>query len=392
MAIYKRGRVYWYHFVFNNQRIQCSTKQRNPRVARQIEAAHKTRLAKGEVGIVEKKSCKDCRKKFNEDALNEKGLCKGCRVPTLRDFGPRFQAEIKVHSAGKPRTIAFWDQKLTRLLEFAPLASSPLDKIDKALISSYIQSRHDNVAVATINRELATLRRILYLAHDWNEIPAVPRIKMLSGERNRDFVLSHKQEKVYLATAPQPLRDVAVLLLETGLRLGEALALKWTDIELDAANGKKLGYLFVREGKSKNARRHVSLTPRAQEMLVNRSLESKSEYVFANQRGDRYLVTSLDHLHKKLREDLQLPKDCVIHSLRHTFLTRFGEAGADAFTIKRVAGHSSVTISERYIHPTPEGQERAFERFANLNQTAVENEENDMGSLQIPLHSDLNRL
>jgi integrase len=215
---------------------------------------------------------------------------------------------------------------------------------------------------------------------------------MLSGERNRDFVLSHKQEKVYLATAPQPLRDVAVLLLETGLRLGEALALKWTDIELDAANGKKLGYLFVREGKSKNARRHVSLTPRAQEMLVNRSLESKSEYVFANQRGDRYLVTSLDHLHKKLREDLQLPKDCVIHSLRHTFLTRFGEAGADAFTIKRVAGHSSVTISERYIHPTPEGQERAFERFANLNQTAVENEENDMGSLQIPLHSDLNRL
>ena len=69
---------------------------------------------------------------------------------------------------GKPRTIAFWDQKLTRLLEFAPLASSPLDKINKALISSYIQSRHGDVAVATINRELATLRRILYLAHEWN--------------------------------------------------------------------------------------------------------------------------------------------------------------------------------------------------------------------------------
>src|SRR5436190_1102865 len=94
MAIYKRGRVYWYHFVFNNQRVQCSTKQGNPRVARQIEAAHKTRLAKGEVGIAEPK-----------------------RVPTLLEFGPRFKAEIKVHCAGKPRTIAFWDQKLTRLLE-----------------------------------------------------------------------------------------------------------------------------------------------------------------------------------------------------------------------------------------------------------------------------------
>ena len=72
-----------------------------------------------------------------------------------------------------------------------------------------------------------------------------------------------------------------------------------------------------------------------QEMLIIRSLESKSEYVFANQFGKPYLVTSLDHIDKKLRSDLQLPNDCVIHSLRHTFLTRFGEAGADAFTIKK---------------------------------------------------------
>ena len=173
---------------------------------------------------------------------------------------------------------------------------------------------------------------------------------------SRDFVLSQQQENDYLNAAPQPLKDVAILLLETGLRLGEALALNWTDIELDAANGKKLGYLFVREGKSKNARRHVSLTSRAQEMLVNRSLESISEYVFANHAGNPYLVTSLDHIHKKVRAVLELPKDCVIHSLRHTFLTRFGEAGADAFTFKKVAGHSSVTISERYIHPTPEAR------------------------------------
>ena len=55
-----------------------------------------------------------------------------------------------------------------------------------------------------------------------------------------------------------------------------------------------------------------------------------------------------------------------------------------AFTIKKVAGHRSVTISERYIHPTPEGQERAFERFANLNREAVEKAENDAGSLQFP--------
>jgi integrase len=55
--------------------------------------------------------------------------------------------------------------------------------------------------------------------------------------------------------------------------------------------------------------------------------------------------------------------DFVIHSLRHTMLTRLGESGVDAFTIMRIAGHSSITVSQRYIHPTPEAVERAFERL-----------------------------
>ena len=49
---------------------------------------------------------------------------------------------------------------------------------------------------------------------------------MLPGERNREFALSHKAEKGYLEKAPQPLRDIALLILSTGLRIGEALALK----------------------------------------------------------------------------------------------------------------------------------------------------------------------
>ena len=55
MSIFKRGNVYWYHFWFNGQHIQESTKQGNPRVARNMESAHRTALAKGEVGLREKK-------------------------------------------------------------------------------------------------------------------------------------------------------------------------------------------------------------------------------------------------------------------------------------------------------------------------------------------------
>jgi hypothetical protein len=49
------------------------------------------------------------------------------------------------------------------------------------------------------------------------------------------------------------------------------------------------------------------------------------------------LVISLDHLHTKIRETLKLDPEFVIHCLRHTFLTRLGEAGADAFTIMKFA-------------------------------------------------------
>jgi hypothetical protein len=53
MSIFKRGRVYWYHFIFNGKHIQESSKQGNPRVARQMEAACRVRLAKAAAGIEE---------------------------------------------------------------------------------------------------------------------------------------------------------------------------------------------------------------------------------------------------------------------------------------------------------------------------------------------------
>lgn len=92
MAIFKRGRVYWYHFMFNGEHVQESTKQGNPRVARQIEAAHRTALAKGEVGIAERKA-----------------------APTLAGFSQRFIDEIQVRCAEKPATIEFYAIKLILL-------------------------------------------------------------------------------------------------------------------------------------------------------------------------------------------------------------------------------------------------------------------------------------
>ena len=62
----------------------------------------------------------------------------------------------------------------------------------------------------------------------------------------------------------------------------------------------------------------------------------------------------------------------MIHSLRHTMLTRLGEAGVDASTIMKIAGHSSVTVSQRYVHPTSEAMERAFEKLEAFNSVGTQ--------------------
>jgi integrase len=84
------------------------------------------------------------------------------------------------------------------------------------------------------------------------------------------------------------------------------------------------------------------------------------------------LNSSLDHLHKELRTTLKMPPGSVLHSLRHTYGTQLGEGGADAFSIMCLMGHSSVTISQRYVHPTPEALEMAVQRLEALNQKAIQ--------------------
>jgi hypothetical protein len=55
-----------------------------------------------------------------------------------------------------------------------------------------------------------------------------------------------------------------------------------------------------------------------------------------------------------------------LQRLENTFGTRLGEAGADAFTIMKLMGHSTITMSQRYVHPVPETMERAIERMETL--------------------------
>src|SRR5439155_18648833 len=116
--IYKRGGKYWYKFMWNGKQIRESAKTGNPKVARQIESARKTELAKGEVGIKDKPP-----------------------APTFEDFSKRFTAWLTTEKAEKPNTVAFYSDRIKQLLQFDKIRKAVLDQIDEALVSEYIQWR-----------------------------------------------------------------------------------------------------------------------------------------------------------------------------------------------------------------------------------------------------------
>ncbi|MCU1329640.1 MAG: site-specific recombinase XerD, partial [Bryobacterales bacterium] len=166
---------------------------------------------------------------------------------------------------------------------------------------------------------------------------------------------------------------VATPIIETGLRVGEAVGLLWTNVHLIPAVHAKLGYVAIREGKSDNAKRNLSLSETAAVILRARKKAPTSRWVFPGEVDDAHIVgTSLDHMHAGVRKALKLPAEFVLHSLRHTMLSRLGEAGADPYSIMKIAGHGSLEISRRYVHPTPEGLESAFERLRQLNSAKFE--------------------
>ncbi len=366
--IYKRGTIYWFSFWFKNKRIQESTKQGNPRVARQIEAAYRTRLAKGEVGI---------------DQIDP---------PMFSDFADSFLDRMREWHKRKPNTVEYYETGVERLKNFEPFARARLDQIDEALIAKYVQQRQKEkkrngkyFQPATINRHLEVLRRMLRLAAEWRLIRVVPRIHKLPGERIRDRVLTHGEEQAYLDAAPELLRIIATILLDTGMRPEEVFRMKIENVHFAPAPNCKFGYVFNPFGKSKNARRNIPLTERVKNLLeirVEAMANAKEGWMFPADTESGH-VDRLKSQHAKALKKSKV-KPFVLYSLRHTMLTRLGESGADPFTIQRIAGHSSITISTRYVHPTPEMVEKAFmglEELNRLKNAEVQKEQNE--SIQI---------
>ena len=339
--------VYWYRFMWNRKLVRESTKQGNDKVARQMEAAHRTSLAKGEVGIREKKT-----------------------VPSLAEF---FKQRIEPWATRRASWL-WYRSGMRALLRYKPLASRRLDEIQGEQAGDFAAHRlSEGLQPGSVNSSLRVLRRVLHLAVEWGVLESVPKIELLSGERRRERVVTMEEEARYLAAAPPLLASVAAILADTGLRPDECHRLRWEDITW--ANGRN-GTMLVTHGKTAAARRVLPMSPRVRSLLEQRwvAVARPSEgWIWpAPTKTGRIDHSSLKKQHTRTLK-LSGVRPFVLYSLRHTFLTRLGESGCDAWTLARVAGHSSVAISSRYVHPSEDMVLAAMSRLGGHNSGHNEN-------------------
>ena len=146
------------------------------------------------------------------------------------------------------------------------------------------------------------------------------------------------------------LADLAEANVEMGLRRGELLALRREHVDVEkrvllVVNG--VGF-STKSGKERAIPLSTSAAP-----ALSRRLEEGRPHVFETASG---LVTpnGLSHAFRRVRDRAGLPEWASLHSTRHTALTRLAERGVPVEVIRQFAGHSSITVTERYTRMRPD--------------------------------------
>ena len=183
----------------------------------------------------------------------------------------------------------------------------------------------------------------------------VKGVKFLAEDNLKIRSLSQGEEEELLRHCSPHLQDLVTFAINTGLRLGEILNLKWEEVDLENAVIKML----VR----KNRRMlEVPLNDTALAVVNGWCGLRKCEYVFYNpETGGQWKDLWLG-LRKAFRKAGL--NDVTWHTFRHTFASRLTRNGADLVTVKELLGHSSVSVTMRYAHTNREAKKRAVELIA----------------------------
>jgi len=317
----------WYiDFTFNKRRIRC-------------------------FGGYTKEQAKNTLIKMKAEKLDERRGFKKPAQPDIdfMEFGREF---IAIYSKQNKRS---WERDETALRCLEPyFRGKTVQEIGPELIERYKARRKTEVAAGTVNRELAFLKTVFNKAVEWGRLDASPamRIKRFREPNYKDRILTAAEQTRLLEAANGYLKPIIIVALNTAMRKGEILNLKWENVDLSKR------CIHVEDSKSGRSR-HVPMNGLVVEALS--SLPQTSIYVFPSPRtGDVF---------KNIKASFKVAckragvKGLRFHDLRHTAATRMVEALVDLVTVSKILGHSSIQMTMRYAHPTPENMRQAVEKL-----------------------------
>jgi integrase len=317
-------------------------------VARQIEAAHRTALAKGEVGITERKQIPAFK-------------------PALQDFLAWSAEEHRAHPATHRRYEVssaallrhFKDVSLGKITPEEVERFKTLRSAEKKTVRSGEKRKPTakRIRPATVNRELACLKALFNFVLK-SDVPLrnpVSRVKFYEEHNEQTRVLSYAEQEQYLQTATPLLRDVAGLMLETGMRPEEVYRIRPENVHLGE------GFLFNPHGKTKAARRRIPLTAHARSILALR-MARPNVYLFPCETDATRPVPKVNNAHDRA-VTLSKVAPFRLYDLRHTWATRAAMSGIDLVTLAAMLGHSRIQMVLRYAHPTQQHQTQAMQKL-----------------------------
>jgi len=209
------------------------------------------------------------------------------------------------------------------------------------------------IAPATVNRELACLKSIFNKAIQWKKATENPvrQVQMLRENNERRRYLQEEEFKKLIDACPTCIKPIVILALNTGMRKGEILNLKWVDIDLQ----QRIAYLL----DTKNGeRREVFLNEVAVDTLRKLTHHATSEYVFCKAGGLKYNDIR-GYFETALKKCGIL--DFKFHDLRHSFASHLVMSGVDLKTVQELLGHKTMEMTLRYSHLSPDHKKRAVE-------------------------------
>lgn len=184
-----------------------------------------------------------------------------------------------------------------------------------------------------------------------------------------------KIEEAALSAKKDKYRGI-ILCLYTGLRIGELLALTWSDIDFEKSilsvtktchdgneNGKHIR--IIDTPKTENSRRQIPLSKTLVKMLKDIKKKSKCKFVIAD--GEKpVFIRSYQRTFELLLKKLNLPHK-GFHSLRHTFATRALECGMDVKSLSEILGHKNAMITlNRYAHSLWEHKAEMMNKLSKM--------------------------